>query len=265
MTPPPGAGIITLTSDFGLEDSYVAEMKAVLLSIAPSARLVDISHRVAPQDVMAAAFLLERAVPWFPAGTVHLAVVDPGVGTGRRAIVAWARDRFFVGPDNGLFEPFFASGEISSVFEIRDPRYILSAGSSIFDGRDRFAPAAALLSRGVDPAAFGPPVEDPVRRSWPEPRVAPDGAVDGQVLAVDSFGSLVTNIPAGMLPEGARVSLEGREIGSVRRAYADAEPGAPLALVGSGGRLEIAVREGRADVRLAAGRGARVHVAPVKV
>lgn len=254
------SGIITLTSDFGLDDSYVAEMKGVLLSIAPSARLVDISHRVAPQDVMAAAFLLDRAAAWFPAGTVHLAVVDPGVGTPRRAIVARSRNHLFVGPDNGLFEPFFASGAILAVHEIRERRYALAVGPSVFDGRDRFAPAAALLSRGVDPASFGPLVKEPFRAPWPEPHSAGRDEIDGEVLFVDSFGSLVTNIRAEALRPGAMVSLEGREIGPVRAAYAEVDPGAPLALVGSAGRLEIAVREGRADVRLAAGRGSRVRV-----
>jgi S-adenosylmethionine hydrolase len=250
--------IITLTTDFGLEDSYAAEMKAVILAIAPAARLVDVSHRVAPHDVFGAAFLLDRAAPWFPAGTVHVAVVDPGVGTARRAIAVRTRDASLVGPDNGIFEPFLARGAAEEIREISDPRYRLESGAAVFEGRDRFAPAAAYLARGVDPAEFGPRISDPLRLRWPEP-VSTDRAVEGEVLAVDAFGSLVTNIPAALLEEGMTVFLEGREVGPVVVAYAGVAPGQALALAGSAGLLEIAVREGRADVRLAAGRGSRVH------
>lgn len=252
------SGIITLTTDFGLEDAYVAEMKAVLLSIAPRARLVDVSHRVAPHDVTAAAFLLRRAAPWFPAGTVHLAVVDPGVGTARRGLLVRAREQFLVGPDNGIFEPFVAEGDAIEIREIREPRYRLESGASVFEGRDCFAPAAAFLSIGVDPAVFGPEITDPERGRWPAPRPSAEG-IEGEVVYVDAFGSLTTNISASLLDDGMTVMLEDREVGAVRAAYAEVEHGRPVAVIGSSGHLEIAVREGRADVRLAAGRGSRVR------
>jgi S-adenosylmethionine hydrolase len=253
------SGIITLTTDFGLEDAYVAEMKAVLLSIAPHARLVDVSHRVAAQDVEAAAYLVQRSARWFPDGTVHLAVVDPGVGTDRRALVVRTGVHFLVGPDNGLFEPFLASEEAVEIREIREARYRLESGTAVFEGRDRFAPAAAFLAAGVDPSVFGPEVDDPVRGRWPEPRSGADG-LEGEVIYVDAFGSLVTNIPSELAVEGATVVLETRDIGPVRRAYAEAEREAPIAVAGSGGTIEIAVREGRADVRLSAGRRSRVRL-----
>jgi S-adenosylmethionine hydrolase len=256
---PPPSGIITLTTDFGLEDAYVAELKAVLLSIFPAARLVDVSHRVAPQDVFGASFLIARAAPWFPAGTVHLAVVDPGVGTRRRALVVRTARATFVGPDNGIFEPVFAGKERAVARGIRDERHLLRGAAATFEGRDRLAPAAAYLARGLDPSVLGPVVAAPVRAPWPRPRRR-RGVLEGEVLYVDGFGTLVSNIPAALVQKGDRIEIAGRIIPGLKRAYAEAAPGEAVALAGSAGHLEIAVREGRADVRLPAGRGTRVTV-----
>jgi hypothetical protein len=258
------AGIVTLTTDFGLRDAYVAEMKGVMLGIARSARrslqLVDVTHEVERHDVTEGALALEAAAPFFPPGTVHLAVVDPGVGTARRGLVVAAAGHLFVGPDNGLFTPFL-DGEAWRAFELAEPAYRLPAVSRTFHGRDVFAPAAAHLATGVDPTRLGPPVPDPVRLAWPQVR-AVAGAVAGAVVHTDRFGNLITSIHARSvepLGVGVIVRVGGREVPLVG-TYADLPVGRPGALVGSGGRLEIAVREGSAAARLRARRGTAVIV-----
>jgi S-adenosylmethionine hydrolase len=252
--------VITLTTDFGLRDPYVAAMKGVMLSLAPEARLVDVTHDVASHDVVGAALVLEAAAPFFPPGTVHLAVVDPGVGTARRALVVATADATFVAPDNGLLTPFFAGGGWRA-FELASSELRLARVSRTFHGRDVFAPAAAHLARGVAPERFGPPVTDPVRVSWPEVR-ASGTAVAGAVLHVDRFGNLITSIAADAVEGvGARASIHiaGRRLPLVG-TYADLPRGAAGALIGSGNRLEVAVREGSAAAMLKARRGTPVAV-----
>jgi hypothetical protein len=258
------AGIVTLTTDFGLRDAYVAEMKGVMLGVARAARqplqLVDVTHEVERHDITEAALALEAAVPFFPAGSVHLAVVDPGVGTARRGVVVAADGHVFVGPDNGLFTPFLADDGWRA-FELADADYRLPIVSRTFHGRDLFAPAAAHLALGVEPWRLGPPVLDPVRLAWPEVR-AVAGAVAGAVVHADRFGNLITSIHARSvepLDASVRVRVGGREVPLVG-TYADLRPGGPGALVGSGGRLEIAVREGSAAAVLRARRGTPVVV-----
>ncbi len=256
--------IVTLTTDFGGRDAYVAEMKGVVLGIAAragvSVQLVDVTHEVERHDVAEAALALEAAAPFFPAGTVHVAVVDPGVGTERRGLVVAAGGQLFVGPDNGIFTPHFeAPGWRAWALEAAE--YRLPAVSRTFHGRDVFAPGAAHLACGVDPARLGPAVADPVRLPWPEAREVA-GGVAGTVLHVDRFGNLISSIHAeSILPLGAAavVRVGGR---AVARAgtYADLPPGTAGALIGSGGRLEIAVREGSAAAALGARRGTPVVV-----
>jgi S-adenosylmethionine hydrolase len=253
------AALVTLTTDFGTRDGYVAEMKAVILGLARDVQLLDVTHEIAPRDVREAALLLEIA-PRFPVGTIHLVVVDPGVGTARRGLVVTAGGQVYVGPDNGLFTaalatPGWEAFEVTAL-ELRHP-----VVSRTFHGRDVFAPAVAHLARGVPPARFGPAVADPVRLRWPSPRLQP-GRVEGEVIHIDRFGNLVTSITAReveALAGPVSVTVGGRRCGLVG-TYADLEPQRAGALVGSGGRLEIAVRDGSARVRLRSGLGERVVV-----
>jgi S-adenosyl-L-methionine hydrolase (adenosine-forming) len=257
------SAIITLTTDFGTRDPYVAEMKGVMLGIAASSgapvTLIDLTHEVAAHDVTEGALALDAVVPFFPAGSIHLAVVDPGVGTDRRGLVARTERALFVGPDNGLFTPFLEGRW--EAWELRAEEYRLAAVSRTFHGRDIFAPAAAHLAAGVLPERFGPPIDDPVRLAWPTVR-AVTGAVAGAVLHIDRFGNLVTSIRAETLEaigRAVRIRLGGRPLPLVT-TYGDLESGQAGALVGSSGRLEIAVREGSAAARFKARRGTPVVV-----
>lgn len=259
------SAIITLTTDFGTRDAYVAEMKGVMLGIAVSVRqavsLVDLTHEVAAHDVTEGALALDAAAPFFPRGSIHLAVIDPGVGTDRRGLVVRTERALLVGPDNGLFTPFLEAAGRWEAWELRAEEYRLSAVSRTFHGRDIFAPAAAHLATGVPPERFGPPVRDPVRLSWPTVR-AVTGAVAGAVLHVDRFGNLVTSIRAETLDEvggSVRIRLGGRALPLVG-TYGELEAGQAGALVGSSGRIEIAVREGSAAARFKARRGTPVVV-----
>lgn len=257
---------ITLTTDFGTVDGYVGVMKGVMLSIAPGIRLVDLSHEVPPQDVRRAAFMLYTAVSFFPPDTVHLAVVDPGVGTERRAIAVQVPQGFLVGPDNGLFTYILAEAEEWRAVELRDPAYWLPQVSGTFHGRDIFAPVAAHLARGVPMEQLGPPVSDPVLLPLPRLEVRED-RLEGEVLYIDRFGNVVTSIGRlrwagnGLVLDaafrraapslrpaaaGAVVEIGRKAIQGVRRTYGEVPVGESLALVGSIGFLEIAVRQGDA-------------------
>jgi S-adenosylmethionine hydrolase len=249
--------IITLATDFGTRDTYVAEMKGVILGIAPSVRLVDVTHDVEPQQVAEAALAVDGAAAFFPRGTIHLAVVDPGVGTPRRGLVIVAGEQCFVGPDNGLFTPTLLRGGWTA-FELAAPEYRRPAVSRTFHGRDVFAPAAAHLALGVEPERFGCPVRDPVCLPWPAARRTPAG-VAGEVIHVDRFGNLITSIRAGDLPLDPVVQVAGRSA-PVAHAYGSAAAGQLIGLVGSSGRLEVAVTEGSAALVLGVDRGAPVAV-----
>jgi S-adenosylmethionine hydrolase len=235
-------------------------MKAVLLAAAPDAQLVDVSHDVPPYDVLAGALLLEACVPQFAAGAVHLAVVDPGVGTARRPLcVVDAAGRRLVGPDNGLFTPFLGPG--SRAYALEAPAHVPRPRSATFHGRDLFAPVAGWLAAGGDAAALGPAVSDAVRLRWPAAERR-GGEVHGECLTADPFGNLLTTIRAedlGGAPAAVRVA--GRRARFVL-TFGDGAPGELVALVGSSGRLELAVREGSAARLLGAARGAPVAVEP---
>ena len=251
--------LVTLTTDYGAGSGYPAQLKGVLLSTLPDLRIVDLSHGVPAYDLLAGALLLEAVVPTFPGHAVHLAVVDPGVGTSRRGLcVQDPCGRLLVGPDNGLFTPFLGPG--ARAFELADPRLVPAPRLATFHGRDVFAPVAAALAGGLDPALLGPAVADPVLLDWP---VAERGAgqVRGVTLAVDPFGNLVTSIREADLA-GAEVRLalcDGRAARWVR-TFGDGQPGELLALVGSGGRVEVAVREGSAAGHLHRWRGVEVRL-----
>jgi S-adenosylmethionine hydrolase len=248
--------LITLTTDLGTTDGYVGEMKGVMLSEAPGATLVDITHDIEPQDIDAARLLLDRCWRRYPAGTVHVVVVDPGVGSTRAAIAVQCQRQFFVGPDNGVLSSALA-GAASQVVALEVP----ADASATFHGRDVFAPAAARLARGTPLSALGPPHPSPVVHQDPEPVRMQNGAVAGEIVHADRFGNAVTNLRAAIAGGGAIVEVASRELPLVR-TYADVAPGEPLALVGSSGRLEIAIRNGHATRVLGLARGARVILTP---
>jgi S-adenosyl-L-methionine hydrolase (adenosine-forming) len=241
--------LVTLLTDFGTADGYVAEMKGVLLTGARDTTLVDISHELPPQDVDAARLALARYWKRFPEGTIHVVVVDPGVGTARASLAVESERRYLVGPDNGVLSPALLAPGVR-VVNLALP----SGASNTFHGRDVFAPAAVHLALGQSFDALGSPVSDPVIRRTPEPHRAADGSVVGQVVTIDRFGNAITNL-LGI--RGGAVTLGGRTI-PVRRAYGDAAAGEPVALVGSSGLLEIAVRDGNAAAALGIIRGTAV-------
>jgi hypothetical protein len=243
--------IVTLLTDYGTRDAYVAEVRAVLLAAAPEATLVDVTHEVPPGDIRAAQYLLARAWPRFPAGSVHLVVVDPGVGTARRSLAGELGGHRFVGPDNGVFS--------CVPDEARWVALTAPAGAApTFHGRDVFAPAAARLARGSSLADLGEAVPDVIRAPLPAPRW--DGAAwVGEVIYVDRFGTLVSNLPAAAVEPGARLTVDDRDVGPLRRTFGDVDRGALVAFVGSGGTIEVAVRNGSAARLLGAGVGAVVR------
>lgn len=255
--------IVALLTDFGTRDHYVGTMKGVVLSVCPEAALVDLTHDVPPQQIAAAAWELQAAWRYFPAATVFLAVVDPGVGTARRALAAEAGGYFFVGPDNGIFTAVFDEVPPSAIVELREKKFARSTVSRTFEGRDRFAPAAGWLARGTPLSALGPPVSDYVRLPIPVARATPDG-LEGEVVRVDRFGNLITNISRTHLEalagNGTEVVIGGHHIAGVVATYGDAAPGAVCALLGSSDHLEVAIRGGDAATELGLGRGTPVHV-----
>ncbi len=252
MAKGPKTSIITLSTDFGWKDPYVGVMKGVILGINPRVHLVDLTHALSPHRLLEAAFILEAAAPYFPAETIHLAVVDPGVGGERRLLVLQSGKHFWVGPDNGIFTKILQKNPETRVFQLNNPNYRLTEVSYTFHGRDILSPAAAHLSLGVPPAEFGPQIADPVQLPIPEPRILGDRVV-GQVLWADHFGNLVTNIhrrilSPSLIEEKARVRLgDNLQITGIRKCYSEASPQTLLALFGSWGYLEIACNLGRAD------------------
>jgi S-adenosylmethionine hydrolase len=256
------SGIVTLLTDFGLRDPFVGVVKAAVLTQFGQATFVDLTHDIEPGLVADAAFWLAQAYSWFPPGTVHLAVVDPGVGTGRAALVARAGEHWFVGPDNGLFEVVRRRAPSFECRQIDSERLGLAAPSRTFHGRDVFAPVAGLVASGK--LAFGdvgPPHTLTATEGVPEPRVV-DGVVEGEVIVVDRFGNLVTNVEGASLGElsRARVDIAGRTL-LVVGTYGDLFPGDCAAVVGSFGQVEIVQGGGSAVVTLGAQRGTplRVH------
>jgi len=264
MADAPSRPLITLLTDFGTADGYVGALKGVILSLNPGAVLVDLSHQVPPQDILAGALVLRAAAPYFPSGSIHLAVVDPGVGTVRRGLALRCGPHTFVGPDNGLFTLVLAAGPDFQAVSLQNPAYFLPRLSPTFHGRDLFAPVAAHLSLGVPLNDLGPPVTDPVRLLLPAPRVSPQAWV-GEILHVDHFGNLISNIPFDALLSWAQgrpiaVRLGGGREPRLVQTYGEAGPGEWVALGGSHGYLEIARVQGSAAGSLGNGRGLPVEV-----
>lgn len=252
---------ITLLTDFGTRDGYVGAMKGVISSIFPAAVMDDVSHDVAQGDVRAGALALARYWDRFPGGTVHLAVIDPGVGTSRRAIAVEADRRFLVVPDNGLGSRVLDAASRWRAVAIENPEVLRRPTSATFHGRDVFAPAAAYLARGMHLFRLGPRIDDPVRIEEPVPSER-EGEIRGEVVALDRFGNLITNVPGEVLKAAGGVEgveVDGRRI-PLGRTYAQVEPLQPVALINSDGRLEVGVRDSSAAEVLGAEVGTRVRI-----
>jgi len=252
--------IITLTTDFGTQDGFVGQMKGVIFGINPQARVIDVTHDIEPFHVMEGALVLKGVSRFFPEGTIHVAVVDPGVGGTRRGIVLRCQDQYFVGPDNGLFSLIISATSAWEAREIVNLEFMLPRPHPTFHGRDVFAPAAAHLSTGMSFDALGPPITDPVMLEIPQPEHRGQG-IEGQVIYVDRFGNLTTNIEEEMLNRPVKAITVGNVvIKGVFRYFSEAGEREPLALINSFGLLEIAVNLGNASALLDLGKGDRVRV-----
>ena len=256
LSPP----LITLLTDFGLQDGYVASMKGVILGICPDARLVDISHLIAPHNVRSAAFVLCSSYGYFPPGTIHLAVVDPGVGTERGAIAIRTGSCFFVGPDNGVFSLVLKKEARWEARKLENRQIRKNPLSSTFHGRDLFAPAAAHIARGVRFDTLGPPC-DPAFAEWGEPIIG-QGEVKGEVIHIDRFGNAITNVMGETLetqgPAEEWIIYAGETmINSIEPTYGRVGAGEVLALTGSSGFIEIAINQGNAAYKLGLAQGTK--------
>lgn len=256
--------IITLTTDFGASSPYVAAMKGVILSISADVRLVDVSHSVPPQHVLQGALVLADATRLFPPGTIHVAVVDPGVGTSRAIVYAEIGDQRYVCPDNGLLGRLAARENPAKLVWVTNERFFRTPVAPTFHGRDIMAPVAAHLSLGLNPDELGPPMQELRRLDWPG-AVKVANRIEGQVVAVDSFGNLVTNITRDMLAgvprdETVAVRCDEHETHSIFTTYADQPPMTLIALFGSNDQLELAIVDDSAKIMLGVGVGAPVEV-----
>ena len=255
--------LVTLTTDFGTTDPFAGIMKGVIASLAPEARIVDLTHGIPPQDVLAGALVLRHAVPYFPPGTVHLAVVDPGVGGTRRPLCVETAHGLLVGPDNGLLSLAAPPGEVQRIIHLTEERFFLSPRSATFHGRDVFAPVAAGLATGLPPSSFGSAAVDMERLPLPAP-VRDGPSVRGEVIYVDRFGNLTSNVGEDILRTLERpvvsIAIGDVRLRGVAPSYSSVRPGEPVAVVNSWGLLEIAVRDGSARDRLGARVGETIVV-----
>ena len=255
--------MITLTTDFGYHDPYVAEMKGVIFTINPEAKIVDVTHGVEKFNVRMGALMLASASPYFPKGTTHLAVVDPGVGTNRRAILIETKDGIMTGPDNGILMLAAQKQGIKRVFKLVNPKFMLAKVSATFHGRDIFAPVAAFLDKGVVPEEFGPEITDPTTPSYATVEWKGE-ALNGEVLHIDGFGNIITNINEKLVPGSGtlKVTLPNTTLQlAFLQTYAEVKKKEPLALMGSYGFLEIALNQGNAAEKFGAKIGDAVKVA----
>lgn len=255
--------IITLTTDFGLQDHYVSVMKAVMLDIAPDVRFIDVSHEIPPQDVMAGAWVVRNSAPHFPAGTIHLVVVDPGVGTDRIPVAIQIQDQLFVGPDNGIFSLIGEDFGYKAV-KLQNQRFWQKNRSNTFHGRDIFAPVAAHLATGTPLEKLGPPLEKLVTYRWAIPISDKDG-IQGWIVHIDRFGNLVSNIPSSLIEETIEDSRLKIYVGNtildeIVPTFAAVPDGEPAAYIGSSDKLEIAINKGNARQMLGVEKGAQVSI-----
>ena len=260
--------IITLTTDFGLSDHFVGTMKGVILDLAPNAEIIDISHSVQPFDILDGSLTISQAYSYFPSGTVHVVIVDPGVGSARRPVILVGDRHYFVAPDNGVLSMVYDREERFSVRHAANDHYYLPEQSNTFHGRDIFAPLAAYLAKGIDPDRLGPEIKDFVRMGAPRPKSVDARTLKGIVLKVDRFGNLITNITPKDAPQlfAAKPPAFKIAIGTktpVTRMcsnYAEGAPGEVFGILGSMGFLEVATNRGSANQLLGAGKGSEVNV-----
>ena len=255
--------VITLTTDFGLQDYYVSAMKAIIMGIAPDARIVDVSHDIPSQDIMAGSWVLKNSAMLFPKNSVHCVVVDPGVGTERNPIALRIEDQLFVGPDNGIFS-LLTEGKDFEAVRLTNKKYWGQKSSNTFHGRDIFAPVAAHLSTGVDLQELGDPVDELVNYRWAVPIADKDG-VQGWVIHIDKFGNLVTNVSEELINE----AIDGRSIkiyvgntilDEIVTTFGSVAEGEPAAFIGSSGMLEIGINKGNAKEMLGVQKGAQISL-----
>ncbi len=253
---------IVLLTDFGHKDHYVGIIKGVIHSIAPQAPIIDLCHEVPPQDIRSGAYLLGVSYRFFPKGTIFLSVVDPGVGTDRRIVIAQLGDWYFVNPDNGLLTIILEQEKLKQAIHVTHPKYWLSPVSSTFQGRDIMSPVAARLYRDSQPKKFGKPIKDSLKVLSSKPATKGEKTIEGEVFYVDHFGSLITNIPSQMIPKNCqcRVSVAHKKLHRIVRSYGDASPGEWVAVVASADLLEIAVNQGNAQKEIQAKAGDPVRV-----
>jgi len=257
--------MITLTTDFGLKDPYVAEMKAVILSICPNAVIVDITHEVEKFNIRSGAFMLSSAVPYFPENAIHVGVIDPGVGTRRRSVVIQTRRGFFIGPDNGLLVLAAEKQGIICIRELANPRFMLPKISYTFHARDVFAPAAAHLTNGIKVEEFGPEIRKVVQPEFTKVIKRKDGWI-GEILHVDDFGNIVTNINEEAVTQSCVKNFVSIELPCCKlklklcRTYAETKPQEPLILIGSQGFLEISLNQGNAAETFKAKPGDKIKL-----
>ena len=263
----PSRPTVTLTTDFGTNDHFVGALKGVILEIVPEAQIVDISHAVQPFDVLDGALTISQAYSYFPSSTVHLVVVDPGVGTARRPIIAVSDKYYFVAPDNGVLSLVYAQEERMHVRHISSDHYFLQPVSNTFHARDIFAPVAAYLAKQVDSHKFGDEIQDFTRFEAPKPKVVDGNRMRAVILKVDRFGNLITNITpkdAPMLfgadPAPFKLVVGNREITEIRTIYAEGAAGEVFGIMGSMGFLEIAANRGNAAQITGAGKGNEVSI-----
>jgi len=255
--------IITLTTDYGTNDHLVGTLKGVILKINPEATIVDITHNVAPFDLLDAALAIGSAYSYFPPRTIHVVVVDPGVGTERRPLLVAAENQYFVAPDNGVLSVIYEREENVVARNVTAAHYFLQPVSKTFHGRDIFAPIAAWLSKGWQTASMGEEITDPKKFALPKPKTT-DGVVKGIVMRIDTFGNLITNFRLEDLPEGALTNGEinfqvgNQAVSRMVPTFASGNAGEPVAYVGSAGYVEIAVNKGNASRTLSIGRGTAV-------
>jgi S-adenosyl-L-methionine hydrolase (adenosine-forming) len=257
--------VLTLTTDFGMKDGFVGTLKGVILGICPNVQIVDISHDITSQNIKEGAITLWRAYPYFPAGTIHVAVIDPGVGTGRRAIALMVDGHYFVGPDNGIFTPVIQDisnkkGKMIFV-ELRNAKYFLNNPSNTFHGRDIFSPVGAHLAKGVRLIDLGPTINDPILLPWMEPEKVKDGWI-AHISYIDKFGNCTTNLPSSEINKSNELIIRicGKEIRGLSVSYGHQKPGDLIALIDSEGFLEVALVNGNAANHLKAHVDDRVVV-----
>ncbi len=255
--------IITLTTDFGIQDWFVGTMKGVVLAINPSATIVDVTHEVRPGDIRGGAFALAAAYRFFPKDTIHVAVVDPGVGSERRAIAVQTANYFFVGPDNGVLSFALGNERIKAIHRLENDKFFLKPVSHTFHGRDIFVPVAAHLSRGVQIHKFGPQQKDFIRLNWPEPRLS-TSRIEGEIVYIDRFGNAITNVPNVNLnlKHTYEVRAGRKRLCEVRAFYGSVRAGEVVAVPGSSGLLEIAINGSSAAATLLLAIGTRILIQP---